>query len=128
MELLDEAINHPSFKEIYDYDLEKAGLYENLRNKIYDMPIYVFLKILAFAVLYNDEEFFDGIFKIMKYKVQIDKNGFFKEVKKNDSYGKKQIKLLVSFMKKISLKFDNKNVFELERIEKLVKLKNYANK
>ena len=128
MELLDEAINHPSFKEIYDYDLEKAGLYENLRNKIYDMPIYVFLKILAFAVLYNDEEFFDGIFKIMKYKVQIDKNGFFKEVKKNDSYGKKQLKLLVSFMKKISLKFDNKNVFELERIEKLVKLKNYANK
>ena len=126
MELLDEAINHPSFKEIYDYDLEKAGLYENLRNKIYDMPIYVFLKILA--LLYNDEEFFDGIFKIMKYKVQIDKNGFFKEVKKNDSYGKKQIKLLVSFMKKISLKFDNKNVFELERIEKLVKLKNYANK
>lgn len=128
MDLLDEAINHPSFKEIYDYDLEKAGLYENLRNKIYDMPIYVFLKILAFAVLYNDEEFFDGIFKIMKYKVQIDKNGFFKEVKKNDNYGKKQLKLLVSFMKKISLKFDNKNVFELERIEKLVKLKNYANK
>ena len=124
---LDEAINHPSFKEIYDYDLEKAGLYENLRNKIYDMPIYTFLRILAFAVLYNDEEFFDGIFKIMKYKIQIDKNGYFKEVKKNDSHGKKQLKLLVSFMKKISLKYDNKNVFELERIEKLVKLKNYAN-
>lgn len=124
---LDEAINHPSFKEIYDYDLEKAGLYENLRNKIYDMPIYIFLRILAFAVLYNDEEFFDGIFKIMKYKIQIDKNGYFKEVKKNDSHGKKQLKLLVSFMKKISLKYDNKNVFELERIEKLVKLKNYAN-
>lgn len=125
---LDEAINHPSFKEIYDYDLEKAGLYENLRNKIYDMPIYVFLRILAFAVLYNDEEFFDGIFKIMKYKIQIDKNGYFKEVKKNDAHGKKQLKLLVAFMKKISLKYDNKNVFELERIEKLVKLKNYANK
>lgn len=127
MASLDEAINHPSFKEIYDYDLEKAGLYENLRNKIYDMPIYVFLRILAFAVLYNDEEFFDGIFKIMKYKIQIDKNGYFKEVKKNDVHGKKQLKLLVAFMKKISLKYDNKNVFELERIEKLVKLKNYAN-
>ncbi len=124
---LDEAINHPTFKEIYDYDLEKAGLYENLRNKIYDMPIYIFLRILAFAVLYNDEEFFDGIFKIMKYKVQIDKNGYFREVKKNDNHGKKQLKLLITFMKKISLKFDNKNVFELERIEKLVNLKNYAN-
>lgn len=127
MASLDEAINHPSFKEIYDYDLEKAGLYENLRNKIYDMPIYVFLRILAFAVLYNDDEFFDGIFKIMKYKIQIDKNGYFKEVKKNDAHGKKQLKSLVAFMKKISLKYDNKNVFELERIEKLVKLKNYAN-
>lgn len=127
MASLDEAINHPTFKEIYDYDLEKAGLYENLRNKIYDMPICIFLRILAFAVLYNDEEFFDGIFKIMKYKIQIDKHGYFKEVKKNDTYGKKQLKLLISFMKKISLKYDNKNVFELERIEKLVKLKNYAN-
>lgn len=124
---LDEAINHPTFKEIYDYDLEKAGLYENLRNKIYDMPIYVFLRILAYAVLYNDEEFFDGVFKIMKYKIQIDKNCYFKEIKKSDSYGKKQIKLLIAFMKKISLNFDNKNVFELEKIEKLTKLKNYAN-
>ena len=91
------------------------------------MPIYVFLRILAFAVLYNDEEFFDGVFKIMKYKIQIDKNGYFKELKKNDSHAKKQLKLLISFMKKISLNFDNKNVFELDRIEKLVKLKNYAN-
>ena len=125
---LDEAISHPTFKEIYDYDLEKAGLYENLRNKIYEMPIYVFLRILFFSILYNDEEFFDGIYKIMKYKVQIDKNCYFKEIKKNDAYGKKQLKSLISFMKKISLKFDNKNVFDLEKIERLVKLKNYANK
>lgn len=124
---LEEAVSHPSFKEIYDYDLEKAGLYENLRNKIYEMPIYVFLRILAFAILYNDDEFFDGVFKIMKYKVQIDKNSYFKEVKKNNTHGKKQLKLLISFMKKISLKYDNKNVFELEKIEKLVKLKSYAN-
>lgn len=123
-----EEINHPPFKEIYNYDLEKVGLYENLRNKIYDMPIYIFLKILTFSVLYNDEEFFDGIFKIMKYKIQIDKNGYFKEIKKNDNYGKKQLKLLIEFMRKISLKFDNKNVFELERIERLAKLKSYANK
>ena len=126
VELVD-AIEHPTFKEIYDYDLEKAGLYENLRNKIYDMPIYVFLRILTFAILYNDEEFFDGIYKIMKYKVQIDKNGYFKEVKKNNSYGRKQLRSLISFMQKISIKFDNKNVFELERIEKYVKLKSYVN-
>ncbi len=124
---LEEAINHPTFKEIYDYDLDRAGLYENLRNKIYEMSIYVFLRILTFAILYNDEEFFDGIYKIMKYKIQIDKNGYFREVKKNDTYSRKQLKSLISFMQKISIKFDNKNVFELERIEKYVKLKSYVN-
>ncbi len=124
---LEEAINHPTFKEIYDYDLDRAGLYENLRNKIYDMPIYVFLRILTFAILYNDEEFFDGIYKIMKYKIQIDKLGYFKEVKKSDTYGRKQLKSLITFMQKIPMKFDNKNVFELERIEKYVKLKSYVN-
>lgn len=124
---LNDTIEHPPFKEIYDYNLEKAGLYENLRNKIYDMPIYVFLRILAFAVLYNDEEFFDGVFKIMKYKIQIDMNNSFKEVKKNDTYSRKQLKSLITFMQKISLKYDNKNVFELERIEKIVKLKSYVN-
>ena len=114
-------------KEIYDYDLDKAGLYLNLRNKIYEMPIYVFLRILTFAILYNDEEFFDGIFKIMKYKIQIDKTNYFREIKKNDTYGKKQIKALITFMQKISVKYDNKNVFELERIEKYAKLKSYVN-
>ena len=122
-----EAVSHPTFKEIYDYDLDKVRLYENLRNKIYDMPIYVFLRILTFAILYNDEEFFDGVFKIMKYKIQIDKNSYFKEISKNDTYGKKQLKSLISFMQKISDKYDNKNVFELERIEKYAKLKNYVN-
>ena len=124
---LTETIMHPTFKEIYDYDLEKAGLYENLRNKIYEMPIYVFLRILTFAILYNDPTFFDGVYKILKYKVQIDKENHFKEIKKNDTYGKKQLKSLISFMKKISIKFDNKKVFELERIERYVKLKNYVN-
>jgi len=122
-----ETIMHPTFKEIYDYDLEKAGLYENLRNKIYEMPIYVFLRILTFAILYNDPTFFDGVYKILKYKVQIDSKNQFKEIKKNDNYAKKQIKSLITFMQKISIKFDNKKVFELERIERYIKLKNYVN-
>lgn len=124
---LTETIMHPTFKEIYDYDLEKAGLYENLRNKIYEMPIHVFLRILTFAILYNDPTFFDGVYKILKYKVQIDKDNHFKQIKKNDSYGKKQLKSLINFMQKISIKYDNKKVFELDRIERYVKLKNYVN-
>ena len=117
LELL-ENISHPTFKEIYDYDLDKVGLFENLRNKIYEMPIYVFLRILMFSILYNDEEFFDGVFKIMKYKIQIDKNSCFKVIDKEDTYAKKQIKSLINFMEKISLSYDNKNVFELEKQKK----------
>ena len=117
LELL-ENISHPTFKEMYDYDLDKVGLFENLRNKIYEMPIYVFLRILMFSILYNDEEFFDGVFKIMKYKIQIDKNSCFKVIDKEDTYAKKQIKSLINFMEKISLSYDNKNVFELEKQKK----------
>lgn len=124
---LEDTITHPTFKEIYDYDLDKSGLYENLRNKIYEMPIHVFLRILTFAILYNDVTFFDGVYKILKYKVQIDKENRFKTIKKNDSYAKKQIKSLITFMQKISIRFDNKKVFELDRIERYVKLKNYVN-
>lgn len=124
---LEDTIMHPTFKEIYDYDLERAGLYENLRNKIYEMPIHVFLRILTFAILYNDPTFFDGVYKILKYKVQIDKENHFKVIKKNDTYAKKQIKSLITFMQKISIRFDNKKVFELDRIERYVKLKNYVN-
>ena len=124
---LEETIMHPTFKEIYDYDLDKAGLYENLRNKIYEMPIYVVLRILTFAIIYNDDTFFDGVYKILKYKVQIDQENHFKTIKKNDGYAKKQLKSLITFMQKISIKYDNKKVFELDRIERYVKLKNYVN-
>ena len=124
---LEETIMHPTFKEIYDYDLDRVGLYENLRNKIYEMPIYVFLRILTFAILYNDTAFFDGVYKILKYKIQLDQGNHFKVIKKNDTYAKKQIKSLITFLQKISIKYDNKRVFELDRIERYVKLKNYVN-
>lgn len=125
---LEDQVKHPSFKEIYDYDLDKVGLYDNLRNRLYEMPIYFFLKILCYAILYNDEEFFDGVFKIMKYKILIDKNNNFKSIKKEDSYGKKQLKLLIGFMQKIPDNYDNKNVFELDKIERLIKIRGYVSK
>ena len=120
-------VEHPSFKEVYDYDIEKIGLYENLRNNIYEMPIYVFLKILFLAILYNDDKFFDGVFKIMKYKIMIDKDNHFREISKSNIHGRRQIKNLITLMNKVSLEYDNKNVFELDKIERLVKIKNYIN-
>ena len=118
-------VENPPFKEIYDYDLDKVGLSDVIRNKISEMPIYVILRLLTFTILYNDDELFDGIFKILKYKVAIDKNNEFKIIRRSDSYGFKQLNSLMSFMKNISDKFDNKNVFELDKIEKMVKIGNY---
>ena len=37
----------------------------------------------------------------------------------------KVINDLVDFMKKVSNQFDNKNVFELDKIERMVKIGNY---
>ena len=122
---LTEEINNPPFKEIYDYDLDRVGLTETIRNKIYDMPIYVFLRLLTYAILYNDDEMFDGIYKILKYKVQIDKDNKFKQISKYDKTASKQLHTLIEFMKKVSNRFDNKNVFELDKIERMVRIGNY---
>lgn len=124
---LDSLIKKTNFKELYDYDMDEAGLYENLLNKIYDMPIYVFLQILVFSILYNDLEFFDGIYKMLKYKIQVDKQGEFTRIGKKDSLNKKKINELLDFMIKISTKFDTKNVLQLEKINEFVKLKKYIN-
>ena len=122
--LLDD-IAKPPFKEIYDYDLDRVGLTESIRNRIYDMPIYVFLRILTYSILYNDDEMFDGVYKILKYKSLIDKNGEFTRIDKSNKEAIKQIRTLVSFMQKVSNKFDNKHVFELDKIERLAKISKY---
>lgn len=125
MEQLREDIINPPFKEIYDYDLERVGLTEAIRNRIYDMPIYIFLRILTYSILYNDAEMFDGIYKILKYKVIIDKYNQFLKFDDSDRKTVKEVKSLISFMNKVSNRFDNKNVFELEKIERLAKIGKY---
>ena len=120
-----KSIENPPFDEIYDYDLDKVGLTETIRNRIYSCPLHVYLRLLTYAILYNDEEMFDGIYKILKYKVMIDNENKFKLIKKSDNKSIKQIKTLIEFMKKVSTRFDNKHVFELDKIERMVKIKSY---
>ncbi len=57
----------------------------------------------------------------MKYKILIDESKNFKVL--SDQYSKKQIKNVINFMKNISDKYDNKDSFELDKIERLVKIK-----
>ena len=121
--LLDKAISDVPFQEYFDYDIDKAGLYKELRNKIYDLPIYVFLKILFIAILYNDAHFFDGVFKILKYKVLIDKNSSFVVVK--ERYDRKRLKALINFMERVSKKYKKNDNLDLNREKKLVDISNY---
>ena len=115
------VINNPTFEEIFDYDLEKIGFYEKLRSKIFDTPIHICIRLMIYAVMYNDIEYFDGIYKILKYKVHLDvKNSYMK-----NSDNVKQMKVLIKFMRDFVSNYDNKNAFELEKIDKLIKIKNY---
>ena len=118
VEQLVDEISKPKFTEIYDYDLNRVGLTEIIRNRVFEMPIYVFLRLLTYAILYNDDEMFDGIYKILRYKVMFDKDNLFRQIQKSDKNAIKQVKTLIDFMKKVSNKFDNKNVFNLDKIER----------
>ena len=117
------AINNPTFDEIFDYDLEKIGFYEKLRSKIFDMPIHVCIRLMIYAVMYNDVEYFDGIYKILKYKIHLDVKDNL--INTNDANANRQIKVLIKFMREFVSNYDNKNAFELDKIDKLVKIKNY---
>jgi hypothetical protein len=55
----------------------------------------------------------------------IDKDKAFIQLDKYDTNSHKQVKTLIAFMQKISNKFDNKHVFELDRIERLAKIRKY---
>ncbi len=122
---LNDTITNPPFREIFDYDLDKSGLTETIRNRIYDLPIHLFLRALTYCILYNDDEMFDGIYKILRYKVMFDKDNLFRQIQKSDKNAIKQVKTLIDFMKKVSNKFDNKNVFNLDKIERLAKIESY---
>ena len=64
-------------------------------------------------------------FKIFKYRVLLDKNYLYVDIKKMDNHRKAGIKSLVKFMKKVPEKYDKKEVFELDKIERIVKIKGY---
>ena len=122
VEQFKNTINNPTFDEIFDYDLEKIGFYEKLRSKIFDMPIHIYIRLMIYAVMYNDIEYFDGIYKILKYKIHLDvKNSFIK----SDNDSNEKIQAVINFMKDFVNNYDNKKSFDLEKIDKLVKINSY---
>ena len=125
MDGLCAEVANPPFREIYDYDLDKMGLTETIRNRIYELPIQLFFRLLTYCILYNDDEMFDGIYKILKYKMAVDKDDSFKQIASTDRHSMQELKSLIAFMKNVSNRFDKKHVFDLDKIEQMVKIKSY---
>lgn len=112
-------IDKPMFKELYDYDFETVGLDGNVTNKLYDMHIYSFLKILVFAILYDDKYIFDGVYKILKYKTKVDRREQF--IKLNNANESIKIENLISFMREISKQMPNNEIIGLKELDELLR-------
>ncbi|MEG1009983.1 MAG: S24 family peptidase [Clostridia bacterium] len=129
---LTNTISSVSFLELYDYEFEEAGLSKLIQNKLYDMPIYIFLKILLFAIIFSDEEFFDAVFKILKYKIKVDKQYLFTSLSKFNRVTRiktvDELNYLLEFMMKISTNFDCEKYLGLNKITEFVELNKYLNR
>lgn len=119
------------FTELYNYDFEEIGFYQNVQDKLYDMPIYIYIKVLIYCILYSDEHYFDAVFKVLKFRIRIDKKYTFflnnkKEIVKKRE--RSELKNLISYMEKVADECEDKDAFNLQSIAKYVKSKKVVNK
>ena len=130
VELKNIVYNIP-FDEMYDYEFEDVGITKAIQNKLYDMPFYVFLRILNTCMIYNDEYFFDAIFKILKYRIWVDKNQQFTSLSKMKAVVKKNslddLNKQIQFMNLFSSRFDKENLLELDKIREYVEIQKKLN-
>jgi len=71
---LNYTLDTPGFKELYDYDFDKIGFTSKIRDELYMMPVTAYLEIMLYCCLYNKKEFYDAVYKVLKYKVKVDKS------------------------------------------------------
>ncbi len=102
------------FEELYDYDFDEIGFTKNIQNKLYEMPIYIYFKLLAYTLIYDENEYFDAIFKILKYRIIVDRNNRF--INNN-----KRIDEVLILIEKIIINIGHIEEFELKEIREKVK-------
>ena len=114
-EHVEELVDDPPFEEVYNYDFEEIGFTKAIRNKLYEMPLYAYILIMIYAIVYDDVYFFDAMFKMFKYRIKLDVKGdFLKDKHKID----KCMKLMESIIEATG----KKDAFEIEKVVDLVKL------
>lgn len=113
-EEVNDLIKNIPFDELYDYDFDEICFTKNIQDKLYEMPIYIYFKLLAYTLIYDENEYFDAIFKILKYRILIDRNNKFI----NNS---KRIDEVLTLIEKIITNIGHIEEFELKEIREKVK-------
>ena len=112
---VNNCIKNIPFDELYDYDFEDISFTKNIQNKLYEMPIYIYLKLMAYSLIYDENEYFDAIFKLLKYRIMIDIDDKFIS-------NKKRINEVLSLIEKIIINIGHEEGFELKEIREKVRI------
>lgn len=97
------------FEELYDYDFEDIYFTQSIQNKLYEMPMYIFLKIMTYALLYDENEYFDAVYKVLKYRIKIDRDISF--IRNN-----KHIDEVLTLIEKIVINVGCEEDFDLRKV------------
>lgn len=105
------------FEELYDYEFEDIYFTQSIQNKLYEMPMYIFLKIMTYALLYDENEYFDAVYKVLKYRVKIDRDINF--IKNN-----KRVEEVLTLIEKIVINVGCEEDFDLHKIRDKIVIDN----
>lgn len=112
---LNNCLKNTPFDELYNYDFEEISFTKNIQDKLYEMPLYIYLKLLSYSLLYDENEFFDAVFKVLKYRIKVDRDQkFIKNTKK--------LTEVLSLIEKIIINVGHEEDFELRGIREKVKI------
>ena len=111
----EEVIDNVTFEELYNYSFDEIGFNKKIRDKLYELPVYNYILILTYAVIYDNIYYFDAVYKMLKYRIKLDVKGdFIKDKHKCD----KCLKLIEQIIDASG----KKDTFELEKIVDIIKL------
>lgn len=104
-----ECFKNVPFDELYDYDFEEIMFTKDIQDRLYDMPMYIYLKLLAYSLLYDENEYFDAIFKVLKYRIRVDRDEKF-------IHDNRRVGEVLILIEKIIVNVGHEENFELKKI------------
>ncbi len=112
---VDDLLYNIPFDELYNYDFETISFTKTIQDKLYEMPIHVFFRLLEGSLLYNEVEFFDAVLKLLKYRIRIEKDKKF--VMENH-----HVASIIASIESTVKNLKGEEKFDLEMIKKRIKV------